>query len=445
MSDATKRHITDLAVFMAGTPVGRLATDRDGVIYFDYDPAWAATGRSLAPWGSMGPDSLGQGPFTAPNDNFNGLHGPLNDALPDGWGLLLMDRALKQSLGWDAGKTTPLDRLAYMGERAMGALEFRPAMGGMVEDLPDLGDLAAQAEDVQADGSGRAVAKALLIHGGSPGGARPKATLAANDDWSRCVSGFGSLPEGYSHWIVKFRARNQDAPGTGRAERAYAEMAVLAGIEMPQTRLIETSVRGRKEVFFAVRRFDREGADKRHVVSLGGMLDASHRVPCVNYGDVLKATQFATGDVREVAKVFRLMLFNVLAHNKDDHVKNFSFILNATGNWCLSPAYDLTFNEGMRGGRMTALDGGRGARGGSEIKAVGALAERFGVRDWGVIMTEVLHAVSLWRDLAVKWKVPARMANLIEKGLLSVGLRKDLDPAATRSGQGKTPAAGRQR
>jgi len=338
---AKAMHASVLEVLLDGKTVGRLAKDANerGAIWFQYSPEWINSGHALSPFP---PFELKTSAFKPLSRVFDGLHGVFNDALPDGWGLTLMDRALKTSLGWERHEIEPFDRLAYIGNRAMGALEFRPAMQqGQAAPMVSLESLAESAWRVQ-EGSSDDVLAALYVHGGSPGGARPKVTVAIERGGDRCISGFAAIPDHFDHWMVKFRARDADPPCMGRIELAYARMAQAAKVEMPPTRLISAKMRGKREAFFAVQRFDREGNRKKHVVSLGGMLEASHRMPSMDYGDLLKATLLATKDARQVEKAFRLMVFNVLAHNKDDHVKNFAYV-RLDGGWAMTPAFDLTF------------------------------------------------------------------------------------------------------
>jgi serine/threonine-protein kinase HipA len=394
------RHASLLEVVMDGRTVGRLAKDPNerGAIWFQYDAQWIKSGYALSPFP---PFDLKPGAFKPLSPIFEGLHGVFNDALPDGWGLLLMDRALKRSLDWNRHEIEPLDRLAYIGSRAMGALEFRPAMAqGQAVPAVSLESLAESALLMQ-EGSADDVLAALYIHGGSPGGARPKVTLAIERGGDQCISGFDTLPDNFDHWIVKFRARDVDPPSMGRIELAYARMAQAAKVDMPPTRLISAKVRGKREDFFAVQRFDRAGNTKKHVISLGGMLEASHRMPSMDYGDVLKATLMATQDMREVNKAFRLMVFNVLAQNKDDHVKNFAFIRNER-SWAMTPAFDLTFSTGMSGQHTTSVSGDGLPR----LASIAKVARDMHIKDWRETVAEVFAAVQAWEVFATEQKVP---------------------------------------
>jgi serine/threonine-protein kinase HipA len=361
-------------------------------------------------------------PFHAANNLFGGLHGVFNDALPDGWGLLLMDRELKQTIGWDPHEIRPLDRLSYIGDRAMGALEFEPV-------LEEIGDekalsIAALAEAAMAieEGSTGDVIESMYLQGGSPGGARPKITIAISADGQHCRSGFRNTPVGYDHWIVKFRARAADPLCVGRIEMAYADMARAAGITMPDTKLITVTARGQQQDYFAVKRFDRDGNKKKHVLSIGGMLEASHRVPSIDYDALLSAIGFATQDAREVEKAFRLMVFNVLVHNKDDHVKNFSILWNGSG-WVMTPAYDLTFSSSQHNQHMTAVNGS----GNPALKDILAIAKNHSIKTSKKIIDEVLSAVKMWPQYAAQWDVDPDQSNVYQGALLKVPCRLELD------------------
>lgn len=199
----------------------------------------------------------------------------------------------------------------------------------------------------------------------------------------------------------------------GRIELAYAHMAQAAGVVMPNTRLVSAVVDGDIQEFFAVQRFDRAGNAKRHVVSVSGMLELSHREPSMDYEDVLKLVAMASRDVREVAKAYRLAVFNVLAHNKDDHVKNFALI-EAAGDWQLSPAYDLTFSNGMGGAEhMTSVMG----KGQPTLADLQRLGERLGIDQAETIVRDTFEAVAAWPDFAAAHQVPGNEANTIRQGV----------------------------
>lgn len=404
-----------LRVLHAGNLVGQLAGNAMGSIVFQYDPAWLEKGFDLAP-ASVPFDALAN---PAARMAFDGLPGVFNDSLPDGWGLLLMDRALKKHMNLDRSQITPLDRLAYMGRRAMGALEYEPELlPGQNTQVIDLADIAAQSEQI-LHGETTDVLEALRICGGSPGGARPKVTVAFSKDMAVCQSGFSELPPGYSHWIVKFRNDsrygNDDPVDMGRLEMAYADMARAAGLDIPETRLIELTVNRKQEAFFAVQRFDREGSRKLHFLSLAGYAYANHRVPCLDYvSGVLPATRKLTRSDEEVEKAFRLMVFNVLAHNKDDHAKNFAYLLDPMKRkWRLAPAYDLTYSEGMANHHTTSINGS-GNPTFADIKQA-ALTRK--IKNWSPILDEVRNAVTRWPEFASTYDMTKARINTIRKAL----------------------------
>jgi serine/threonine-protein kinase HipA len=196
------------------------------------------------------------------------------------------------------------------------------------------------------------VLPALRIAGGSPGGARPKVLVGVRGD-GHLISGTADLPEGYRHYLIKFPLK-EDAPDIGAVEAAYALMAAQAGVEVPPTRLFETGDGGR---YFGAERFDRAGNLRLHMHSLSGLLHASHRLPSLEYDGLLKATMLLTKDQRQTEEAFRRMVFNVLAHNRDDHVKNFSYLMDRSGAWALAPAYDLVFSDGPGGQHTMAVSG----------------------------------------------------------------------------------------
>lgn len=408
------KHVDHLRVHINGSTVGGLGIDSRGRIHFQYDSEWLKSGFDLSP-GTLPFNNDVQ--LSPEPQEFNGLHGPFYDSLPDGWGLLLMDRAFRQRAGWQAHEITPLDRLAYMGSWAMGALEYEPSMARPdTAETVDIAQLALSADQV-LQGETPEVLQQLQIHGGSPGGARPKVTVALSPDTDRCLSGFSQLPEDYQHWIVKFRSA-EDPKDMGRVELAYAMMAKQAGLEMPECRLIKAGKGEAQDEFFAVQRFDREDNARRHVLSLSAYVYASHRVPCIDYETVIRATHNITRSMVEAEKAFRLMVFNVLAHNKDDHSKNFAFIQRDHG-WEFSPVFDLTFNAGMNNQHTTDI-AGSGNPGITEVQRV---AERCGIKGWRTIADEVADAAQKWESIASGQGVSQGEQRKIEEALAAIAAK----------------------
>jgi serine/threonine-protein kinase HipA len=405
------KHVEQLKVLFAGEPVGILAL-RQRQYWFQYDAYWLQHGFNLAPQ-VMAFDNV---PQLAKSPVFQGLHGVFYDSLPDGWGLLLMDRFFKQQYGWDRHEVTGLDRLAYLGKRAMGALEFEPVLANeVINEEIQLDVIAEEAERV-LQGDSHAVVTQLRILGGSPGGARPKVTVALAAASNQCVAGYAALPSGFNHWLVKFHSMT-DPADMGCIEKAYAELAALAGIVMPSSRLIQVKHSDeREELFFAVQRFDRAGEIKYHMLTLCGFLYADFRLPALDYHALLAAAAVLTKDMREVERAFRLMVFNVAVHNKDDHAKNFAFICDREGVWRLAPGYDLTFSMGMNNEHTTSINGS----GNPSWSDIAAVAAAHGIQHGEKIVAEVLAAVKQWKAVAEKYQVSASSQALISNELAKI-------------------------
>lgn len=235
----------------------------------------------------------------------------------------------------------------------MGALTFHPAEGGPRNEALELSLQKIEAEAQRVfEGRVSEVLPALALAGGSPGGARPKVVvgLGPNDD---LVAGANDVPAGFDHWLIKF-ASKQDQHDAGPLEAAYAELADKAGIDMPPTRLFALD---RKRRAFGVRRFDRIGNHRVHVHTIAGLLHADYRAPSLDYKDILAATFALTRDRQQSLEAFRRAAFNVLACNRDDHARNFAFLMDERGEWRISPAFDLTFSSGPGGYHTTSIMG----------------------------------------------------------------------------------------
>ncbi|MCS3837728.1 serine/threonine-protein kinase HipA [Pseudomonas sp. JAI111] len=388
------KSVNAISVMLQGSRVGEMvAIPRQGV-FFSYDPGWLAKGFNLAPF-HMDFSIKPQG--AADPLLFDGLHGAFSDSLPDCWGLLLMDRFLRSQLGVERHAIGPLDRLAYMGNRSMGALEYVP-MSETVEADEDL-DLAALYEASQTilSGSTDEVIKSLRLAGGSPGGARPKAVIGLSPDKQRAVSSFGKMPEGFEHWLIKFRCEEEHRD-SGAIEQVYALMARRAGIEISESKLFQVETTKGAEQFFATKRFDRKDGAKRHMLTAAAILYADFRTPSLDYSDLLRATWAMTKDAAEVEKMARLMVFNALAHNHDDHAKNFSFFGDKDG-WKMAPAYDLTFsNTAGRGNEHTTAFAGRGK---PSRKALIEVCKPFSFLAPERYMEQTLDAFSGWNACCV--------------------------------------------
>ncbi len=293
------------------------------------------------------------------------LPGLVADALPDGWGLMLMDRAFRKM---DRKQVSPLDRLALIGDRAMGALSFEPAEN---EALPDedvrLLDIAQSVQDF-LEGKNAEVLRQLILLGGSPQGARPKALVhydPLSGDMRTDAGGAGDP------WMIKFPAMGEHKDVCA-LEHAYSQIAVECGLEVPETRYFDLD---KRYAAFGIRRFDRVDGKRIPIHTLAGFLHVDFRVPTVDYTTFLRATRAITRDEREVVKAFRRAVFNVVMNNRDDHSRNFAFCLDAQRRWKLAPAYDLTFSEGPGGEHQMDVCGEGAAPGKRDLLRLATEAE----------------------------------------------------------------------
>jgi serine/threonine-protein kinase HipA len=330
-------------------PLGTLA-DTGQQILFEYSPQAREQGLELSPLRAP----LGQAGAIFGESFFMGLPGLIADALPDGWGLLLMDRAFR-SAGRLPVQISPLERLAFIGERAMGALVFEPAEPVVADpDALDLARLAQESASVLADEDAEEALQHLLLLGGSPQGARPKVLVDFEPVTGRISSpGLQTSKAAYQPWLIKFPAREEHRDACA-VEALYARLAVHCGLEMPAARFFELD--GRFSAF-GVQRFDRVGDLRVPMQSLSAALHADYRLPALDYEMLLRVTRRLTGDEREVLKAFERCVLNVLLHNRDDHSRNFAFRLDQQRCWKLAPVFDLTFAEGPRGEHFTAIAG----------------------------------------------------------------------------------------
>lgn len=321
-------NLSSINVIWNGRPVGRLALNPRQLCVFEYSPEFISDGVSISPFDLP----LRPGVFTARPTPFDGGFGVFDDSLPDGWGQLILDRHL-QSQGINPRELNLLDRLALVGSQGRGALEFIPdRSSNSILALDDYEFLAREARKILSDEEyqGRGIEE-FQLRGGSPGGARPKIFTRFDG----------------KEWLVKFPARH-DGDRIGATEYKYSLLAKRCGIEMPETRLIENK-------YFAVERFDRSGDKKLHVVSAAGLLNADYRLPSIDYMHLFKLCSMLTHDQADIDRLYRLMTFNYLIGNKDDHAKNFAFIYRDDA-WHLAPAFDLLPSEGMNGYHTTSFN-----------------------------------------------------------------------------------------
>ena len=309
-------------------PVGRLALTPQGLCAFEYAPEQIVAGVSISPFELP----IRPGVFIAKPSPFGGGFGVFDDCLPDGWGLLVLDRYL-QKQGVNPRSLTLFDRLSLVGTTGRGALEFHPDRSMMSDtEYVDFERLAAESQRIlgEEEYAGEGIDE-MYRRGGSPGGARPKI-------FTRCDG---------REWLVKFRAKG-DPENIGRDEYRYSLLAKECGVEMPATRLFE-------DRYFGVERFDRTSDGKLHVVSAAGLLGADYRISSIDYLHIFRVGAALTHSMLELWKIYRLMVFNYLIGNKDDHAKNFAFLYR-DGGWHFAPAYDLLPSDGMNGYHTTSIN-----------------------------------------------------------------------------------------
>lgn len=401
-----------------GKRVGAVAYDHGlGAHVFAYDPAWRRGGIELAPLTmpiAGHPDGVVS--FTnLPRATYNGLPGLLADALPDDFGNALID-AWMSSRGVDKNSVTVLDRLAYMGKRGMGALEFMPALktanmsraSSEPLQMRDMVDAARQVirgdfDKSNGDDHAQAALQNIISTGTSAGGARAKAVIAWDPKTEEIRSGQFDVAPGFEHWLLKFDGVGKDKElGTGadygRIEYAYYLMAMAAGIEMMPSRLLEENGRAH----FMTKRFDRDNNTKHHVQTLCGMdhIDYKQRGTNAYEQFFMSIKKLDLGDDAN-SQAFRRMVLNVLARNCDDHTKNIAFRLKQGGSWELAPAYDVTHAYNPEGEwTYQHLMSVNGRFSGIADEDFMVIADRFGIIKPADIIADVRSAVASWAELA---------------------------------------------
>lgn len=348
--------VTKLEVYFDGVRVGTMAPYQRYRTAFQYSEEWLRNGFSLSPFSLP----LEPGVKISKPDPFDGLFGIFADSLPDGWGRLLVDRMLRR-LGERPEEIDPITRLSIVGNSGMGALEYKPVY--RIRGTSPSADLDRLAEECRkillSENSGDL--DLLFAMGGSSGGARPKVMLRLED----------------GDWMVKFPS-SSDPADIGEMEYEYNLCASACGIDIPEVKLFPSKCCAG---YFGARRFDRDitdfGEKKVHMASASALLEVSHRVPSLDYSSLMALTWQLTKKADELLKLYKLMCFNVFAHNRDDHSNNFTFLCDH-GDWRLAPAYDLTFSNSIGGEHATTVAGeGRDP----SLKHLLAVAKKAGIRE----------------------------------------------------------------
>lgn len=402
------KQVDVVEVLAWGKRIGAVARDpNSGYFAFEYDSGFVKRGIELAPL--QMPLKEADHVFLFPNlpdATYQRLPAMLADALPDKFGNALIDAWMAQH-GVTKASITTLDRLAYMGERAMGALTFKPAHGPKktksaaveMEGLVKQARLAVEG-GFDNDASTSTVLQQIIQVGTSAGGARAKATIAWNRNTKGVRSGQFDIPEGYEAWLLKFDGVGDDAqlgPGKsyGRIEYAYHLMASAAGVEMEECTLLEEGGRAH----FMTHRFDRDGNTRHHVQSLCAMAHLDfNQISTHSYNQLFSTIVELDLGREALTQTLRRMVFNVLACNCDDHTKNFAFLLKEDGAWSLAPAYDIThaFNPDNKWicQHLMAVNGKFSDITLSDVRDV---ADRFGVLgECADVIEQVQSAIADW-------------------------------------------------
>ncbi len=399
--------------------VGELAQNRQG-IFFQYDEAYINDFHSLSPFTLPFETRISQGA----SQPHRGLHGVFADSLPDGWGLLLMDRIFRQQ-GILPQQITPLDRLAFIGDRGMGSLTYSPSLDYTQQQDERLTDIALMGSEAQRvfEGATEDVLP-ILAETGSSGGARPKTLVWFDSEHSGQVS---TLPgKGLSPWLVKFTSRNLPlGHEESLCEAAWLTMAEKAGLSTPNWKLIRHTGSSQAEAWLALQRFDCTVQEQKHgkqqgrfhMHTLCGLMDADFRQPSMDYEDLIKVSQVLCQSPTVAQEQFGRAMFNLLALNQDDHTKNWSFLMNDDGQWSLSPFYDVTFSPAHHNQHMTAYMGH-----GSEppLNVVKKLAVQANFANWNrakEVIERILDALQEWPELAKSLGVQPSTVKLIAKQL----------------------------
>ena len=362
--------------------------ENEGKIYFKYHPDFVVNGLEISPFKLKLSNEI----LVPKEQHFDGLFGVFSDSIPDGWGKLLLDRKLL-SLGINLNDISALDRLAYLDKNAVGAISYQPEYENDYSNLHQI-DLDVISNEIETvlSGTSEDVIDELFQLGGSSGGARPKIFVGFNPKTEELLYGKLDLPDGFEHWIIKFPSSN-DLKDIALIEFTYNQMAKNAGIEVNEFRLFNSK---KGNYFFGSKRFDRIHNQKLHLHSVCGLLHDNFRMSTLDYGHIMDCAFTLEKDFNAYAKVLRLATFNVLAHNRDDHSKNFSFLMDKNGNWKFAPAYDLTFANSSFGFYSRTV---AGESKNPTLEHLKELAKHFGIKNPNSIFEEVKSSISEFNSL----------------------------------------------
>lgn len=389
--------------------VGKLILD-NRLIHFKYEEDFLKLKLNLSPLKLKNTTEI----QLAPPDPFKGIFGVFDDSLPDGWGMLLLNRALEKN-GFSLNDINILDQLAYIGNSGKGALIYRPAFteyNNFKDSTIDIDNLKSAMDKVYY-GTSAEVIDELMSLGGSSGGARPKANVGYNSKTNELVHGQNILPEGFEHWIIKFPS-SSDPKDIANIEYAYYKMALAAKINMSECKLLK-SAKGLQ--FFATKRFDRIGNNRIHMHSMAGLTHDNFRLSNIDYGHIIDAAYQLEKTATAREYILRLAAFNVYSHNRNDHSKNFSWLMDETGDWTFAPAYDLTYSSNGINEHSTRV-AGEGANPGR--KNLLELADEFSINKPNEIINQVQESLSHWSKTAKECGVSTISLKRIQETILKL-------------------------
>ena len=406
-----------------------LWNESTGTATFEYEPSFAKNGWDLSPLMMPIGDSKTHSFRELSKETFMGLPGLLADALPDAYGKALLDRWLA-SLGRTFAN--PVERLCYQSKRSMGALEFVPAQDDYLDQSSsiEIGSLVEVASEILSNKADlktnlKENAKEALVNiikvSTSAGGQRAKAVIAYNERTGEVRSGQVDAPNGFSHWLLKLDGVTNSALGDpqhyGKIEYAYYKMALEAGIEMTECRLLEENNRAH----FMTKRFDRiKENEKIHMQTLCGLAHYDYKMlHAYSYEQAFQVMRRLRLPYGQAEQMFRRMVFNVIARNQDDHTKNISFLMDKTGTWKLSPAYDVSWAYNPKGEWTSSHQMSINNKWNNIIRAdLNAVAEAMHINKANYIIDDICNAVSMWPALAKQHKIPSEIISEIDKTLL---------------------------
>lgn len=421
-------------VFLWGEQVGAVAWDRiNDLSVFEFEKNFVRRELDVSPL-MMPLENLQRGELTysfrnLSKETYHGLPGMLADLLPDRFGNRIIDAWLAKN-GRNPQEFSPVERLCYTGARGMGALEFRPSYKSFDQsvaiDVASIVELANEVMDNRSSlntnllSSEKDAILDIMRVGTSAGGARPKAVVALNDATGEIRSGQVSAPSGFDYWLLKFDGVSDDSlqntKGYGRIEYAYFKMAKDAGIIMSESRLLEEKGRAH----FMTKRFDRIGGKKVHMQTLCGIAHFDFNISGgYSYEQAFQIMRRLRLPYTDIEQMYVRMIFNVVARNQDDHTKNISFLMDESGKWSLSPAYDMTYSYNPDGSwtnrHQMSINGKRDAITKEDLIAVG---KKMDIKHPEKLIDKVSNTVERWSDFAKDSGVTTSQIKSIGKVIL---------------------------